>query len=168
VLERVSHLVLSTVGWERPLGYVDSPCNHLLFVYGTLKRGFHWNNKFLSTAFFVCSATTTSAWPLVVGESGVPYLLSRDQVPPSTENDWHRVRGEVWRVSDEALVGLDEYEGVSKGDFYLQFRNVLMSLLRVLRAGQGGSRGRLWGFIAGRRVHQERREPSATKRTISR
>ena len=46
-----------------------------LFVYGTLKRGFHWHSKFLSRARFVAAARATQPLPLVVGECGVPYLL---------------------------------------------------------------------------------------------
>ncbi|CAF1506815.1 unnamed protein product, partial [Didymodactylos carnosus] len=46
--------------------------NHLLlFVYGTLKRGFHWNKKFLSQAKFISKAVTTTPIPLVIGECGV-------------------------------------------------------------------------------------------------
>lgn len=53
-----------------------------LFVYGTLKRGFQWNNKYLSQrlgATFVSEATTCSSFRLVVGDCGVPYLLLNDE-----------------------------------------------------------------------------------------
>mmetsp|Transcript_20420 Transcript_20420/g.61012 ORF Transcript_20420/g.61012 Transcript_20420/m.61012 type:complete len:625 (+) Transcript_20420:36-1910(+) len=82
---------------------------HLLFVYGTLKRGMHWHSKFLSTgAHFVARATTADRFPLVVGQCGVPYLLF------DVKGSGHRVEGELYRVTDDTLDGLDEYEGVGK------------------------------------------------------
>eukprot|EP01117_Protostelium_nocturnum_P014823 TRINITY_DN5682_c0_g1_i1.p1 TRINITY_DN5682_c0_g1~~TRINITY_DN5682_c0_g1_i1.p1 ORF type:complete len:514 (+),score=167.70 TRINITY_DN5682_c0_g1_i1:126-1667(+) len=83
---------------------------HLLFFYGTLKRGFHWNKKFLSHSKFVSEARSSKNLALVVGTSGVPYLLG--DVP---ESEGHRVIGELWLVDDITLQGLDEYEGISKG-----------------------------------------------------
>jgi hypothetical protein len=41
-------------------------------------QGFHWNSKFLGGSrsnHLVGAATTDDKWPLVVGESGVPYML---------------------------------------------------------------------------------------------
>ena len=48
----------------------------IVFVYGTLKRGF-FNEKIINTsgASFLRTARTVKAFPLVVGEYGVPYLL---------------------------------------------------------------------------------------------
>ena len=42
-----------------------------LFVYGTLKRGFHWHSKFLSAARFVGKGVTCDRYPLVFGDSGI-------------------------------------------------------------------------------------------------
>lgn len=121
---------------------------HLMFFYGTLKRNFHWNKKFLgqvrihtsspccrdtpkgirthrcsqitsqmaalyayrltgvvAQAEFVCAAMTDLPIPLVVGESGVPYLLG------DLPGQGKCVRGELWRLDDTTLLGLDEYEG---------------------------------------------------------
>eukprot|EP00929_Paragymnodinium_shiwhaense_P093316 TRINITY_DN53461_c0_g1_i3.p1 TRINITY_DN53461_c0_g1~~TRINITY_DN53461_c0_g1_i3.p1 ORF type:complete len:330 (+),score=10.56 TRINITY_DN53461_c0_g1_i3:173-1162(+) len=84
----------------------------LLFVYGTLKRGFHWNSKFLAErSTFVGEAQTVKPWPLVVGRCGVPYILLK-QAEPLGE---HCVLGEVWRIDLEALAAMDEYEGITKG-----------------------------------------------------
>ena len=49
----------------------------LLFVYGTLQGGFHWNNKYLSRGGLLVSAEarTKDRFPLVIGNSGVPYVL---------------------------------------------------------------------------------------------
>eukprot|EP00040_Diaphanoeca_grandis_P029472 m.172694 g.172694 ORF g.172694 m.172694 type:complete len:684 (-) comp31698_c5_seq2:53-2104(-) len=84
-------------------------CEHLLFVYGTLKQGMHWHSKFLSHgAQFVGRATTVEQFPLVVGRCGVPYLLCDGR------GTGHRVLGELYKVSEDALEGLDQYEGLVK------------------------------------------------------
>jgi len=93
----------------------------LLFFYGTLKKGFHWNQKYLSSGQFVSKAITRDLFPLVIGESGVPYLLG------DLPGDGRRIHGEVWRVGSKLLQGLDEYEGVTKG--YYDRRTIQVSLL---------------------------------------
>lgn len=86
-----------------------------LFVFGTLKHGFHWCSKFLTHgANFEAGATTLERFPLVVGGCGVPYLLL-DQ-----RGEGKRVCGELWHVTRSALAGLDEYEGTSKGYYSRQ------------------------------------------------
>jgi gamma-glutamylcyclotransferase (GGCT)/AIG2-like uncharacterized protein YtfP len=55
------------------------------------------------------------ALALVLGESGVPYLLRPSEEIESDASQVHRIVGELWEVSSEALQGLDEYEGVDKG-----------------------------------------------------
>lgn len=85
---------------------------HKLFVYGTLKRGFQWNTKYLSPrlgATFIGVVETCAAYPLVIGDCGVPYLLG------DMPGEGQIIKGELWMVCDEALQGLDEYEGLSKG-----------------------------------------------------
>lgn len=80
-----------------------------LFVYGTLKRGMHWNEKFLSRgAQYLGEATTAERFPLVVGRCGVPYLLH------DCQGQGFRVHGELWRVDEDTLEGLDQYEGIGK------------------------------------------------------
>jgi hypothetical protein len=57
---------------------------------------------------------------LVVGESGVPYLLKPNEDSVQTHaSQLHCIVGELWQVSSEALQGLDEYEGVDKG-YYIR------------------------------------------------
>ncbi len=104
----------------------------LLFVYGTLKSNFQWNNKYLHARFNAhCvsqTVTTKEKYALVVGESGVPYLLgdvleSVDGGVSASDNattahyspNLNHIRGELWSVDSDTLRGLDEYEGVSKG-----------------------------------------------------
>jgi len=89
---------------------INPNSSSLIFVYGTLKRGFHWNHKFLSRSSFVTRAITEQPYPLVVGESGVPYLLGDAELVGKGQ----RILGEVWRIDDETLIGLDEYEGTRR------------------------------------------------------
>eukprot|EP01051_Picozoa_sp_SAG22_P007046 SAG22_NODE_483_length_9925_cov_3.568186_1_plen_664_part_00 len=96
---------------------------HALFVYGTLRRGFHWNSKYMSSAECCAPATTVGRCPLVVGGCGVPYMLGVGV--PGNDNDGggaasaaHRVRGELWLVDDETLAALDDYEGVGLKGYY--------------------------------------------------
>jgi gamma-glutamylcyclotransferase (GGCT)/AIG2-like uncharacterized protein YtfP len=49
------------------------------------------------------------AFPLVVGDCGVPYLLSDLE-----KGVGKRVEGELWLIDAETLRALDEYEGVAK------------------------------------------------------
>lgn len=81
---------------------------HRLFVYGTLKTGFHWNKKFLSRAKLYSKARTVQHFPLVVGQCGVPYLLG------DMPDEGKQLVGELFLVDDELLAGMDDYEGVSK------------------------------------------------------
>jgi len=49
------------------------------------------------------------SFPLVIGQSGVPYLLG------DMRGQGHKILGEIWLVDEETLQGLDEYEGIGKG-----------------------------------------------------
>lgn len=101
--------------WTTSLSSSKCRAGSLLFVYGTLKHGFHWHQKFLSLrGTFVGTATTAEPVPLVVGACGVPYLLldARSRMGGCGETC---VRGELWRVDDLALRGMDDYEGIGKG-----------------------------------------------------
>jgi gamma-glutamylaminecyclotransferase len=88
---------------------------HLIFAYGTLKRGFPnyglmEDLKTKDDAVFMDTYFTEKLYPLVIGPHGIPYLIN---LPGSG----HRVKGEVYAVSDDAVVRLDEFEGVRNG-FY--------------------------------------------------
>jgi gamma-glutamylaminecyclotransferase len=86
---------------------------HFIFAYGTLKQGFpnHGLMEDLKTkddAVFMDTYFTENPYPLVIGPHGIPYLIN---LPGSG----HRVKGEVYAVSDDAVVRLDEFEGVRNG-----------------------------------------------------
>ncbi|TKY70021.1 putative gamma-glutamylcyclotransferase [Spatholobus suberectus] len=86
---------------------------HLIFAYGTLKQGFP--NRGLmeelmsrDDAVLLGTYFTQQSYPLVCGPHGIPYLINLPGLG-------HRVKGEVYAVSDGAVVRLDEFEGVSVG-----------------------------------------------------
>lgn len=76
---------------------------HLVFVYGTLKRGFP-NHHYMTGARLVGEARTVDAWPLVVGGTWfTPYLIPE-------KGQGHRVAGELWEVPEAMMPALDELE----------------------------------------------------------
>ncbi|XP_052170845.1 putative gamma-glutamylcyclotransferase At3g02910 [Diospyros lotus] len=88
----------------------------LIFTYGTLKQGFanHGLMQDLissNDAAFLGRYATVDPLPLVCGPQSVPFLLN---LPGSGS---HRVRGELYSVSDAGLVRLDHLEGISLGHY---------------------------------------------------
>ncbi|KAL3838559.1 hypothetical protein ACJIZ3_023150 [Penstemon smallii] len=89
---------------------------NLVFVYGTLKRGFY-NHALIEDlmttrdATYIGPYTTVSSFPLVCGPHGIPYLIN---LPGSG----HRIRGELYSVSSgRGLARLDDLEGVHLGHY---------------------------------------------------
>ena len=88
--------------------------NHiLLFVYGTLKRGYS-NHALLAAAHFVGEAVTIEKYGFYLGpdeyapgEPEIPFLLAN----PKTGDAAVQVRGELWEVDSITLTQLDELEG---------------------------------------------------------
>jgi len=74
-----------------------------LFVYGTLKNGFH-NHHLLEDAEFICSAATKQKYPMVNIEEYFPYLIDAEGIG-------HHVEGEVYKIDEEILAMLDILEG---------------------------------------------------------
>ena len=73
----------------------------LVFVYGSLKRGY-WNNRLLEGALFVGEAHTTKKYSLVDG--GVPMAVPDEEGLP--------VMGEVYEIDVSLHLGpLDRLEG---------------------------------------------------------
>lgn len=79
-----------------------------IFVYGTLKRGqpnyCRMINGDNGNAEYCGSAHTVERFPLVIaGKYNIPFLLN---VPGSG----HEVKGEVYRIDQQMLTFLDEFE----------------------------------------------------------
>jgi len=72
----------------------------ILFVYGTLKRGYT-NHHYLSGSKFLGRATTKDKFALY--SDGIPYLLKH---PPVS-----RIKGELYEVDEETLKRVDVLEG---------------------------------------------------------
>lgn len=79
--------------------------SHLVFVYGTLKRGFP-NHHYMTTARFVGRGRTVERYPLVVGGR---YFSPSLFPEPGTGK---RIAGELWEVDDATLARLDDLETV--------------------------------------------------------
>lgn len=82
----------------------------LVFVYGTLKRGYG-NNVLLQDADFIGEAKTVSPWKLDA-RGGIPFLHKDSTVGARC------VRGEVFAVNEQELANLDRLEG--HPDFYFR------------------------------------------------
>lgn len=81
----------------------------LLFVYGTLKRGFH-NNRILETSEFVGEAVTRQKY--VLFRAGFPVMMESKK-RYLADQYWRPVQGEVYNVTrPEAWARLDALEGV--------------------------------------------------------
>ena len=97
---------------------------HVIFVYGTLKRGF-WNHTIMERAgyTYVGTGLTAEAYALVIGgKFNVPFLFEQDVA----DGECHRIAGEVYRVSAALLGELDELEGVAHG-YYVR-RNIAVDV----------------------------------------
>ncbi|MEM1296559.1 MAG: gamma-glutamylcyclotransferase family protein [Verrucomicrobiota bacterium] len=79
---------------------------HLLFVYGSLKRGFS-NHFFLLEAQWVGEANTESSYRMF-DYGGFPAVI-RD------EEQGYSIRGELWKIDDTCLSQIDVLEGVDSG-----------------------------------------------------
>ncbi|GJN34515.1 hypothetical protein PR202_gb23182 [Eleusine coracana subsp. coracana] len=83
----------------------------MVFVYGTLKRGFP-NHPLLaaSASPFVGAASTAAPASLVIGPYSVPFLL-----PSPSSSSGRPVSGELYAPSPSALAELDALEGTHIG-----------------------------------------------------
>ena len=83
--------------------------NHLVFVYGTLKRG-ERNFDRMAGARFICTAATCDAAFTLREYNSVsrPGRL----VPDVSAGGRHRIAGELFEVDDDLLVALDAFERV--------------------------------------------------------
>lgn len=87
----------------------------LVFVYGTLKEGFG-NNQLLTTSRKLGNAVTVDNF--ILTNVGFPYMIIPDEVTGSEKPQERPVLGEVYEVTDEAVMAsLDRLEGVSGGHY---------------------------------------------------
>lgn len=104
----------------------------LIFSYGTLKHGFSNHTLMQSLisqndAVFLGNYITDDRLPLVRGPYGVPFLLNL------LGASRHRVRGELYSVSDSGLQRLDVLEGITLGHY-----ERLPIVVRPESCGDGG------------------------------
>ena len=76
--------------------------DHLIAVYGTLKKGYSNYNHYLTTSKFLGSGETKEKYPLVI--KGLPYLIE-------DKGTGHNVNVDVFKVSNYTLTKLDALEG---------------------------------------------------------
>ena len=107
---------------------------HLVFVYGTLKRGFPYHEIGLAGARFVGRCRTVEAYPLVVGGRWYSPILIAE---PGAGK---RVFGEVYEADDEKLAQLDALEGTHHPAGYHRDRLAVEPVA-------GGSRLDAWSYF---------------------
>lgn len=107
---------------------------HLVFVYGSLKRGFH-NYRLLERhgAEFLGAAVTADRHTLVKG-TAFPFLINARDVAPNAN-----IAGEVYEVDDECLAALDRLE--SHPRFYRREE------ITVLPEGLSGDSAIAWCYF---------------------
>jgi len=112
--------IMTEVSSSPPAG---SATWHLVFVYGTLKRGFTNYNRYLKPA-------ETHAKAICLGKGmtvySFPMVIRPKSLPPCTfapclmdrRGTGDRIEGEVWEVDTDVLKGLDILEGIAKSYYY--------------------------------------------------
>lgn len=80
--------------------------NNYVFIYGSLKRGYH-NDKWMTGAAFLREAVTSKAEYEMHPTGGMFPLVVAGE---------HRIAGELYMVDDDILADLDRLEG--NGDVY--------------------------------------------------
>jgi gamma-glutamylcyclotransferase (GGCT)/AIG2-like uncharacterized protein YtfP len=76
--------------------------DHLIAVYGTLKKGYSNYNRFLTASKFIGSGETKEKYPLVI--KGLPYLIDE-------KGKGYNVDVDVFKVNNDVLTKLDALEG---------------------------------------------------------
>lgn len=110
----------------------------LVFVYGTLKKDFpnHYLFQHLISqkeASYVGTCITHQPQPLVIGPYGIPYML---YLPGSVG---HRINGELYSVTTQGLVSLDELEGTGVDHYERRPVQVIMREKSDAAEGEKGS-----------------------------
>jgi gamma-glutamylaminecyclotransferase len=110
----------------------------LLFVFGTLKRGFPLHERGLARSRFIGEARTTERFPMIIaGDRFAPMLLHEPGIG-------HRVAGELYAVSPVELETIDGLEHMgTPGHFRL-----------AIEVDCGGSRRTAFAYFKSRAVAQ--------------
>lgn len=74
---------------------------HLIFVYGTLRKG-HCNHHLLKDAYCYGVGSSEACYAMYL-KNGYPYITSSESRYP--------IVGELYSVDDETLAQLDKFEG---------------------------------------------------------
>ncbi len=74
-----------------------------VFVYGTLKQGFH-NNRCLGDSKHLYDAVTVDRWAMIGRDLAFPYLIEK-------LDDGNYITGEVYQVNEKTVKSLDSLEG---------------------------------------------------------
>ena len=128
------------------------PPSTLLFVYGTLKRGYTNFERYLSLAeahggaVFVCHAETVDAFPLVVR----PVEMAPATCGPvlmDLPGTGHQIAGEIYRIDERTLKAMDLLEGVGRGHYYKRVVS-----LSVLTPPDGAVCGEASDWLVGQRL----------------
>ena len=106
----------------------------LVFVYGTLKRGYTNHARYLSVAeahggaqLLHACATTTEPFALVVRPKHMPPATCGPVLMECKDDTGIRITGEVYEVSAACLEALDLLEGVRNGYYYQRAVNVVVA-----------------------------------------
>jgi len=102
---------------------------HLLFVYGTLKKG-HTRQKYLMDQRYLGTAILRPTHRMVY-LSGYPALI------PAKDGEGSLVRGELYEVDDLCLQEVDKVEGVGHGLFTRQTLHFESHVPMMLPTDQG-------------------------------
>ena len=101
--------------------------NHLVFVYGTLKKN-ESNHGWMCKSFFVKEAVTAKEY-LLYDLGAYPCLVK------APHGKGRNIRGELYEVTDGVLKGLDVLEGVAHG----HYERVRIKLLKTKEL--------VWGYL---------------------
>lgn len=98
---------------------------HLVFVYGTLKRGFPYFDTAMRAHRFIGRARTRDRYPLVIaGKWYSPVLIFEPGVG-------QRVSGELFEVGEAGLAELDDFEGTDSPVGYRRVRLAVDAIDRM-------------------------------------
>lgn len=89
-----------------------SPAPHLVFVYGTLKRG-HGNNRLLKQGNATYLGDAYTARHFIMYDGGFPRVAEIAEIPrdPVGFRSGGHITGELWSCDSATLAHLDSLEG---------------------------------------------------------